>query len=149
MTDLSALSGEEVAKRFDMVPLGGEGGMWAPIARSEFGNSISYLMIAPDFSAWHRLEEDELWVSVAGSAVSLITIDSQFVVRELSTDTTPWHLVPAGTWMAARPTGEWSLVVCSLAPPFSAMELATQEQVHELAAAHPAHATLIGELIHA
>lgn len=148
MTDLNALTGHEVAQRFDMVPLGGEGGMWAPIARSEFGNSISYLMIAPDFSAWHRLQEDELWISVAGSPVTLFTVDSELTEHSLSHDSSPWQLVPAGTWMAAKPTGAWSLVVCSLAPPFSTMELATAEEVELLAKQFPNHADQIRGLIH-
>lgn len=148
MSDLNSLTGQEVAQRFGMVPLRGEGGMWAPIARSPYGNSISYLMISPDFSAWHRLEEDELWVSVAGAPISLITIDAQLAEHTLSHDSTPWHMVPAGTWMAAKSDGEWSLVVCSLAPPFSAMELATPEQVQALAEQYPTHAQQIRELIH-
>lgn len=149
MTDLNSLTGSEVAKRFGMAPLEGEGGMWAPISRSSYGNSISYLMIAPDFSSWHRLKEDELWISVAGAPVSLVTIDSQLVEHTLSHDGTPWHLVPAGTWMAAKPQGDWSLVVCSLAPPFTAMELATPAQVGELVAQYPTHSAQILELIHA
>lgn len=149
MNDINSLSGLEVAERFGMVPLGGEGGMWAPIARSEYGNSISYLMIAPDFSAWHRLNEDELWISVAGAPVTLLTIDSQLAEHHLSHQSTPWHMVSAGTWMAAKSTGEWSLVVCSLAPPFSSMELATAEQVASLAVQYPSHSQQILELIHA
>ncbi len=35
--------------------------------------------------------------------------------------------MPAQAWQGSRPRGDWSLVVCSLAPPFSGFTLAADD----------------------
>ena len=116
---------ESLIKKLGLTPLAGEGGMWAPIYRDDASNAIYFAMVAPDFSAWHRIPEPELWVHVAGSPVELFTIENSLLSRRFldreSADFT--YRVPPQTWMAARPTGEWSLAICALTPPFSNMEL--------------------------
>lgn len=147
MSELDHLSADEVIRKFNMVPLGGEGGMWAPISRNQFGNSICYLVATPDFSALHRLGEDELWVSVAGSPLLLVCIDDRYREIQLHRDHQPWHVVPAHTWMAAKPLGAWSLVVTSLAPAFSSMELTDKESLKLLLEQHPERANQIKEFV--
>jgi uncharacterized protein len=147
---LDGLTATEVIARFDLQPLEGEGGHWAPLYRTQFGNAILFLIQPPDFSAWHRIPEDELWVHLAGSPVSLHLIENQPVVRTLGRepDQQLSHLVPAKTWMAARSQGEWSLLVCSLAPPFSEMTLATEEEVNGWRADFPDSVELVEGLLH-
>ena len=116
---------QSVIKKLGLTPLAGEGGLWASIYRDDSSNAIYFAMVAPDFSAWHRIPEPELWVHVAGSPVELFTIESNVLTRNLlnreSADFS--YRVRPQTWMAARPLGEWSLVICTLSPPFSEMEL--------------------------
>lgn len=115
----------EIIEKLGLTPLAGEGGMWSPIYRDGSSNAIYFAMVNPDFSAWHRIPEPELWIHVAGSPVELFTVEAGILTRTLldreSADFT--YRVPPQTWMAARPLGEWSLVICTLTPPFSEMEL--------------------------
>ena len=116
---------QSIIENLGLTPLAGEGGMWAPIYRDESSNAIYFAMISPDFSAWHRIPEPELWVHLAGSPVELFTVENSVLTqnildREAKNFT---YRVPPHTWMAARPIGEWSLVICALTPAFSAMEL--------------------------
>ena len=112
-------------EKLGLTPLAGEGGMWAPIYRDDSSNAIYFAMAAPDFSAWHRIPEPELWVHIAGSPVELFTVEDGTLSRNiLDRDSADFsHRVPPQTWMASRPIGEWSLVICTLTPPFSKMEL--------------------------
>lgn len=128
---------KELADRFKLQPLPGEGGLFSPLFRGEEASAIYFMMINPDFSAWHRIPESEMWIHVAGSPTLLYTLD------ELSKSSTPTvaryrldnssnqyiFTVPPDTWMAAKPEKEWSLVLCSLVPAFTEMELASSEAV--------------------
>ena len=122
---------DELVKSLDLKPLAGEGGLWAPLYRDDLGNAIYYMMVAPDFSAWHRIKEAELWIHIAGNPVELFTIeDNKLKKTKLDRNTGAFsYRVPANTWMAARPDGKWSLVICALTPAFSGMELAERSNL--------------------
>lgn len=135
--NLDHLSGREIAHYLGLSPLMGEGGMWAPVHRDESGNTIFFLMISPDFSSWHRLEESETWILLGGAPVALHTIDREHSHRELSRAAEKLllaHTVPAGVWMAAESLGEWSLVACSVTPAFTQLELAERGLVDQWSA---------------
>lgn len=121
----------ELFAALGLAPLAGEGGMWAPLYRDQSSNAIYYAMVAPDFSAWHRLNEPELWIHIDGGPIELHTIDAGALqTRILNRSSGEFaHRVTAGTWMAARPIEDWSLAICALTPPFSGMELATKAQL--------------------
>lgn len=148
--NLDQMSATEIISHFSLTPLEGEGGHWAPLYRSEYGNAILFLVVAPDFSAWHRIPEDELWVHLAGAPLDLHVIDGIPRRMRLSRDTQDQisYTVSAQTWMAARSTGEWSLVVCSLAPPFSSMTLATYQDVEKWRKDFPESGDLLEGLLH-
>lgn len=138
--NLDHLSGAEIASWLNLSPLAGEGGMWAPVHRDESGNTIYFLMIAPDFSSWHRLKESETWILLAGAPVALHTIDSSdalderhafFELSRAATKISLTYTVRAGVWMAAESLGEWSLLACSVTPAFTQMELADRDRVTE------------------
>ena len=67
---------DSLIKSLNLEPLAGEGGLWSLIYRDETSNAIYFMMKEPDFSAWHILEEPELWVHLAGSPITLFTIES-------------------------------------------------------------------------
>jgi len=132
--NLDHLRGEQVASNLGLSALPGEGGMWAPVNRTDSGNTILYLMVSPDFSSWHRLQENETWILLGGAPVALHTIDSEYSRRELSREAESLlltHTVPSGVWMAAESLGEWSLVACSLTPAFTQMELADRDLIDQ------------------
>ena len=122
---------DSLVDALSLSPLEGEGGLWAPIYRDSQSNAIYFAMKSPDFSAWHRIPEPELWIHINGEPTELFTIEEgalkRTVLHHKSVQAT--YRVPAHTWMAARPMGEWSLQVCALTPPFSKMELASREMM--------------------
>jgi predicted cupin superfamily sugar epimerase len=122
---------DELIKILDLQPLADEGGLWAPVYREDLSNAIYYMMVAPDFSAWHRIKEAELWIHIAGKPVELFSIeDNKLKATKLDRDLGHFsYRVPANTWMAARPSGDWSLVICALTPAFSGMELAVRSNL--------------------
>ena len=122
--NLDGLSAEEVIERFALLPLEGEGGFFSLVQRDEHGNAIYFLMTPGQFSAWHRLKERETWVLIGGSPLALHIKEESYERVELSRTGELSASVAPGEWMAAETLGEWSLVLCFLAPPFSEMELA-------------------------
>lgn len=130
MTDLGALTADQVIESIGLDYLEGEGVWFKLIFRTEHGSAIYGFLTPKDFSAMHVLREDELWVHVAGAPIEMLMLhlSGGHEVRVLGSDTLAGHspavLVPAGTWQGSRTVGDWSLVVCSLAPPFSGFTLA-------------------------
>ena len=123
-------SAEEVIARLGLEFLEGEGVWIGPLWRNASGNAIHGLLTPSCFSALHRLAEDELWVHVAGAPVEMLLlhpdgdVESVTLGRDLDAGQRLTQLVPAGSWQGSSTTGEWSLVTCHLAPPFSGFALA-------------------------
>lgn len=111
-----------------LMPLPGEGGLWKEIYRQSDSNAIYFAMVSPDFSAWHRISEPELWIHIDGGPTELHTIESgELKTIQLDRSTGNFaYRVPPQTWMAAAPVSDWSLQICALTPAFSGMELATR-----------------------
>ena len=127
MMDLS-----QVIEHLHLKPLEGEGGMWAPIFNHGHSSAIYFLMQDPDFSAWHRIPQQEMWIHVAGSPTILYTYDEGGACMKRILDRSSLDcqaLVLPHQWMAAKPLGEWSLLICALTPAFTEMELASVEEV--------------------
>ena len=86
--------------------------------------TIYFLLTAGDVSRWHRVASDEVWHFYEGEALELLTIDAetqqieQYVLGAVSLDARPAHTVPAGVWQAARTTGVYTLVGCTVGPGF-------------------------------
>lgn len=88
--------------------------------------SILYLLRAGETSRWHRVRSDELWHFYGGAPLELLRADAAFDrVERLrlgpadAPATALMHAVPAGAWQAARSTGPYSLMGCSVAPGFA------------------------------
>jgi predicted cupin superfamily sugar epimerase len=113
----------DLIKRLNLVPLEGEGGLFSEIYRDGSSNAIYFLLIPPDFSAWHRIPQPEMWLHLSGDPLELYTIENDALhLNILSHDGGIFHYrVPAHTWMAARSAGSFSLMSCSLTPAFTGM----------------------------
>lgn len=122
---------ESLVQSLNLSPLEGEGGHWSPIYRDASSNAIYFAMKKPDFSAWHKIPEPELWIHTAGSPTELFTIESGSLKLTILDHNSPTfcYRVPADTWMAAQPREDWSLQVCALTPAFTAMQLATKSEL--------------------
>lgn len=97
------------------------------------GTAIVFLLKAGERSHWHRVDADEIWIFNAGAP--LVLAMGQVRAREvlLGPDVLGGQVVqgvvPAGWWQAARSTGAWSLVSCTVSPGFrfEGFELAPQQ----------------------
>ena len=121
----------EAIRELKLEPLAGEGGYFTTAHRDEFGNAIYFLMTSESYSAWHKLSERETWVFLDGSPVELFTRTSSGELNKTILHQTTGQFersIEPETWMAARSLGEYSLVLCFLAPPFSQMTLLPREE---------------------
>jgi len=134
-----------------------EGGYFAEIYRSDTSvdigtrtrsvlTSIYYLLPGDTFSAFHRLQSDEIWHHYDGAAVTIEMIDVDGRHSEVVVGTADrWQAaMPGGVWFAAHvadPAG-FALVGCDVAPGFDFVdfEIGTREQLQN---AFPQHASLI------
>jgi predicted cupin superfamily sugar epimerase len=116
--------GERVAELLGLEPLPGEGGLFRRTHIDAHSSAIYYLLLAPDFSALHRLSATETYHWYAGAPLRLLLLDADGRVTEpvlgpdLAAGQRPQIVVPAGTWQGSSPAGEWSLVGTTTAPPF-------------------------------
>lgn len=136
------MSVEEIIERLELQPHP-EGGYYRETYRSEgsipadvlnsgfpaprnFCTSIYYLLTRGNFSAFHRLKQDELWFYHGGDSLIVHEIrpDGMYIRHEvgnpLSIGRAPQTMVPAGSWFASEisPGGEWALVGCVVSPGF-------------------------------
>ena len=84
--------------------------------------TIYFMLLAGEYSRWHRVVSDEVWHYHEGDAIELILFDDQGLRRmrlgPVSRETRPTIVVPAGTWQAARSTGAYTLGGCTVGPGF-------------------------------
>ena len=115
-----------------------------------FSTAIVFLLKGNDFSALHRLRQDEVWHFYLGGALRLVMISPEGSLSEiiLGRNGTAGNLVqavvPAGYWFGAMPTqgAAFSFVGCTVAPgfDFADFELAKRS---DMLAQFPDLATLI------
>lgn len=126
---------DALIRRLDLQPHP-EGGHYREVHRSERTvrrgdddraaiTTIYYLLQAGEYSRWHEVASDEVWHYMHGAPLELLTFDP--VAERLGRTQlgpidqpacTPVHIVPPGHWQAARPTGVFALVGCTVGPGF-------------------------------
>ncbi|HUB90388.1 MAG TPA: cupin domain-containing protein [Dyella sp.] len=115
---------------------------------------IYYLLHDQAYSAWHRIDSDEMWHFYAGDPLLIHSLDSHgaWNLQRLGNmlhqpDAVFQCVVPAGCWFAAEREGSqgYSLVGCTVAPgfEFAAFELADTQA---LISRHPEHQAVIRRL---
>ena len=118
--------------------------------------AIYFLLEGQNFSAFHRLQSDELWHFYAGSPLWLHAIDSAgnysriILGGDLEAGEVLQTAVQAGNWFASH-VGDWSsfaLVGCTVAPGFDFQDFEMGNR-KELAARYPQHKDLINRLTRA
>jgi uncharacterized protein len=116
--------GERVAALLGLEPLPDEGGLFRRTHIDQHSSAIYFLLVAPDFSAMHRLTATETYHWYAGAPLRLLLLGGDGRVAEpvlgpdLATGERPQIVVPAGTWQGSSSAGEWTLVGTTAAPPF-------------------------------
>jgi predicted cupin superfamily sugar epimerase len=91
-----------------------EGGHYRETFRDAHSTAIYFLLRAGEVSRLHRIDAAEIWHFYRGDPLELTIADRNFV---LSMDN-PQIVVPANTWQSARALGAYTLVGCTVAPPF-------------------------------
>ncbi|NOC44426.1 MULTISPECIES: cupin domain-containing protein [unclassified Ruegeria] len=106
-----------------------EGGWYAETWRAEnegrpTGTCIYFLLQKGESSHWHRVDATEIWLYHAGAplVLSLSATDQgpateHVLTHDLSAGA-PQLIVPEGHWQAARSTGDYTLVSCTVSPGF-------------------------------
>ncbi|MBN1478708.1 cupin domain-containing protein [candidate division KSB1 bacterium] len=93
-------------------------------ARRHAMTDIYFLLTDGQFSRFHRVHHDELWNFYEGSPLQLYDYDPTadvlhtIILGPLSDSNTYKYVVSADHWQAATPTGQYSLVGCTVAPGF-------------------------------
>ncbi|WP_411352932.1 cupin domain-containing protein [Leisingera aquaemixtae] len=88
------------------------------------GTCIYFLLKAGEASHWHRVDAAEIWLYHAGAplVLSLAATDEGPAQDHLLTPDlakgAPQLIVPEGHWQAARSTGDYTLVSCTVSPGF-------------------------------
>lgn len=120
-----------------------------------FSTCIYYLLNQNQFSAFHRIRQDEIWHFYAGSPLTLHILNPNDSKRTITLGRDPdageslQAIVEAGNWFAAavNDTESYALVGCTVAPgfDFADFELADREQLLEF---FPDHRDLIEKYTH-
>lgn len=88
------------------------------------GTCIYFLLKAGEASHWHKVDATEIWLFHAGAPLilSLSATDEGPATDHLLTPDlslgAPQIIVPENHWQAARTTGDYTLVSCTVAPGF-------------------------------
>jgi len=124
------MTAKDIIKKLDLAPHP-EGGWYrqtwlAKGAGRPAGSAIYYLLEKGQRSHWHRIDSTEIWHFHAGAALVLSTAAADagpIVETVLGPDILAGQqaqiIVPVQHWQAARSTGDWTLVGCTVSPAFS------------------------------
>jgi uncharacterized protein len=86
--------------------------------------TIYFLLVAGQVSRWHQVASDEVWHHYEGDPLELWVADASFVhvaqrvLGRVGEGMQPTHVVLAHDWQAARSTGAYTLVGCTVGPGF-------------------------------
>lgn len=140
-----------------------EGGFFKETYRSEgkipgdekhnYSTAIYFLLLENNFSAFHRIKQDELWHFYAGSPIDIYILhqSGELVIKRVGSNPENNEsfqaMVPAHTWFASCMAKEhtYGLVGCTVAPgfDFDDFELAGR---NELISQYPQHQQVIKSL---
>lgn len=89
------------------------------------GTAIYFLLKAGERSHWHRVDAVEIWHHYAGAPLILSLAETEagpasdhLLGPDLAAGAHPQVIVPKDHWQAARSTGDWTLVGCTVSPAF-------------------------------
>lgn len=118
------MTADEVIAILGLEPLPHEGGHWAQVWIDGHSTAIYFLLRPHDFSALHRPGGTELYHHYAGAPAELWqlrpdgTSGADVLGPDLAAGQRPAVVVPDGVWQGSRTLGEWSLLGCTMAPPY-------------------------------
>ena len=123
------MSAKDIIKALDLAPHP-EGGWYRQtwLAQGEgrpSGSAIYYLLEAGQRSHWHWIDSTEIWHFHAGAPLILSTaagdegpIEETILGPDILAGQKAQIIVPVKHWQAARSTGSYTLVGCTVSPAF-------------------------------
>lgn len=116
------------------------------IGKRNCSTCIYFLLTSDTFSAFHRINQDEIWHFYQGSPLNMYMISPAGELTEVLIGSdivkgeVPQFVVPAGFWFAAKVIDEnsYSLVGCTVSPGFDFrdFELADKKMLCEMFTEH-------------
>ena len=114
---------------------------------------IYFLITSDNFSAFHKIESDEMWHFHGGSPLSVYVIlpDGDLEILQIGNDLDkgekPQAVVPAGCWFASKVEvpNSYSFVGCTVSPGFDFQDFVLANRA-ELTAEYPTHKQVIEDL---
>lgn len=89
------------------------------------GTCIYFLLKDKEASHWHHVDAVEIWHYYTGAPLILSLSSTKagpatdhVLGPDIDAGAFPQLIVPAGHWQAARTTGAWTLVGCTVSPGF-------------------------------
>jgi hypothetical protein len=115
--------------------------------------SIYFLLTSENFSAFHRIQQDEIWHFYEGSPLHVHVIDKKgkYTKYDLGLDLekgqAPQLVVPAGCWFGSsvKDLESFSFVGCTVAPGFDFNDFELAER-NSLLNEYPEHQDIITQL---
>ena len=122
------MTAQDIIERLGLEPHP-EGGFYRQTWQAEnegraVGTCIYFLLKDGGHSHWHKVDATEIWLFHAGAPLVLslsATDEGPATDHLLSSDLSmgePQLIVPTGHWQAARTTGDYTLVSCTVSPGF-------------------------------
>ena len=123
------MSADDIITHLNLAPHP-EGGYYRQTWQAEndgraTGTCIYFLLKAGENSHWHHVDAAEIWHYYAGAPLilSISATDAgpatdHVLGPDLSDGQEPQLIVPTSHWQAARTTGDWTLVGCTVSPGF-------------------------------
>ncbi|MDN3593617.1 cupin domain-containing protein [Zunongwangia endophytica] len=117
-----------------------------------YSTSIYFLLTSENFSAFHKINQEEIWHFYDGSPLLLYMISpsgelSEVTIgRNLEKGEKPQFVVPRNYWFAAKVIqhNQFSFVGCTVAPGFDFEDFTLAERDH-LTSEFPQHKEIIAE----
>lgn len=118
-----------------------------------FSTCIYFLLTSDNFSAFHKIKQDEIWHFYSGSPISLHIIDEQGVYTKhtigsnFEAGEVPQFVVKGGDWFASEVElpNSYCLAGCTVAPGFDFSDF-VMAQRDQLCVLYPQHSKVIERL---
>lgn len=123
--------------------------------KRNYSTCIYFLLTSDNFSAFHRLIQDEIWHFYDGSPIELHIISDLGVYTkhtigmDLQKGEVPQFVVPGRSWFAAEVVNQnaYSLIGCTVSPGFSFEDFELKSR-NDLIALFPDQKEIISRLTH-
>ena len=113
--------------------------------------TIDFLLQLGQFSAWHRVQSDEVWHLLEGEGLTLWLLPPQGgplqQVLLSGHGGSRRHVVPAHWWQAAEPVGDFAYVGATVGPGFDFADFSFGRDDAPLKSALQLHATHTARLL--